>query len=350
MSADLPRVYLLLGPETGEKSVYLKQLRTALRTEFSLDPEIHRFYPFDTLNGEIFAALENNSLFSEHRLVILSQAEILQAAQVKELATYLKNPSDSATLVIISAETRISAKLTSLIPKAHTKIFYEMFDNRKSEWLRGVFTAQQFAITSDAVELILELVENTTQELKTVALQLMQFVALDQRNTVTEEDVQQFIQHTRPENAFSLFDQIALGKYERALDILHALMQSQDGAAIPLIAGLLWQFRRLTSLHELLEHGARWDDAVLGVTVSGKSVAIRRKKDLGTFRSAVSMYPLASCHAIIARLGEADIAVRQMGSELQRLVLERLLGTIMIRRGKLPPNWDFASFVRDAKF
>ncbi len=350
MSADSHRVYLLLGPEAGEKSAYLREIRSALREEFSLDPEIHRFYPFDTLNGEILEALENNSLFSDHRLVILSQADALQAAQIKELVTYLKNPSDSATLVIITSETRISPKLGSLVPKPHTKIFYEMFDNRKPEWLRGVFTAQQFAITADAVELLLELVENTTQELKTVSLQLMQFVALDQRNTITEDDVQQFIQHTRPESGFSLFDQIAIGKYDRALDILHTLMQYKDGSAVAIIAVLLWQFRRLVSLQELLSRGVRWDDAVSRITVSGKPAAIRRKKDLTTFRSAVAEYPLASCHAIIARLGEGDIAVRQIGTELQPLVLERLLGTIMIRRGKLPPSWNFASFATDVKF
>ena len=69
---------MLLGPEAGEKGSRLKEIRNALRSEFGADPEIHRFYPFETQNGEIITTLVNNSLFSDHRLVILSQAEELQ--------------------------------------------------------------------------------------------------------------------------------------------------------------------------------------------------------------------------------------------------------------------------------
>ena len=62
-------VHLLLGPETGEKEQSLKQIRDALRKESGSDLEMHRFYPFETEKGEIFVALNNNSLFAESRLV-----------------------------------------------------------------------------------------------------------------------------------------------------------------------------------------------------------------------------------------------------------------------------------------
>jgi len=345
-----PRVHLLLGPETGEKGARLKEIRGALRTEFSADPEIYRFYPFETLNGEIFTALQNNSLFSEHRLVILSQAELLQSSQIKELEAYLEEPSDSATLVIISSETRVSQKIASRVPKSQTKIFWEMFENRKPEWVRGLFSRSDFAITGDAVDMMLELVENTTQELRATALQLMQFVATEHRATVTEDDVERFIQHTRQESVFSLFEHMATGSYERALDILHTLIRSGDGDPIPLLAGLLWQFRRLVSLEELLAEGHRWDDAVNAVSIMGKTVAIKRKKDLGIYAEAVKRYPLRESRSIIAAIGEYDMLTRQMGSDLHSLLLERLLGRIMVNKGADPAQLETLSFATDAKF
>lgn len=350
MSVEQNRTYLLLGPEAGEKGARLKEIRNKLRTEFGADPEIHRFYPFETPNGEIVTVLSNNSLFSEHRLVILSQAEDLQSSQVAMLAEYLKAPSDSATLVIVSSQTSLPAKLTSLVPKKQVEIFWELFENRKAEWVRNLFSSSGFAITGDAVELLLELVENNTQELRTIGMQLMQFVSTDGGNTVTEETVEQYIQHTRQESVFSLFEHICVGTFERALDVLQTLIRSGEGEPIPLIAGLLWQFRRLVSIEEGLEAGHPWEEAIQQAQVMGKGAPLRRKKDQGTYRGAVQRYPLETCRSVIARLGEYDIRTREMGTDLQQLLLEHLLGIIMVGKGKKPVSLDGASFLTDARF
>lgn len=344
------RVYLLLGPETGEKGIRLKEIRAELQKEFNSDPEIHRFYPFETLNGEIFTALHNNSLFSDHRLVILSQAESLQASQIKELASYIKTPIESATLVIISSENYLSPKLSAGVPKNQITIFWEMFDNRKPEWLRTLFRKSGFAITSGAIELLLELIENNTQELRMTANQLMQFIASEHIDTVTEETVEQYIQHTRQESVFSLFEQMASGTYQRALDILHALIRTGNGEPVSLLAGLTWQFRRLISLEELLRQGNSWEEASKKTTVMGKDAALRRKKDAFIYQTAIERYPLPLSYSIIARIAEYDIRTREMGTELQSILLEQLIGLIMIRNGQQPPKFSTLSFLTDAKF
>ncbi|MDD4142805.1 MAG: DNA polymerase III subunit delta, partial [Bacteroidales bacterium] len=265
------RIYLLLGPETGNKGIRLKEIRASLRQEFGSDPEIHRFYPFETLNGEIFTALHNNSLFSDHRLVILSQAESLQAGQINELAHYIEKPVDTATLVIISALYYLPTKLSKGIPKNQIITFWEMYENRKPDWLRSLFAKAGFAITGDAIELLLELVENNTQELRIIADQLIQFIASEKIDTVTEETVEQYIQHTRQESVFSLFEHIATGSYQRVIDVLHALIRSGDGESVPLLAGLTWQFRRLFSIEEILAQGEPWDEASKKASVMGKA-------------------------------------------------------------------------------
>src|SRR5690554_2930223 len=102
MTTKNQRTYLLLGPEAGEKSHYLNGIRKALFQEFGEEVELYRFYPFEALEGELIEALMSDSLFSSHRLVIVSQVEDLQAKQVDELEQYLKDPSDNATLVFIT--------------------------------------------------------------------------------------------------------------------------------------------------------------------------------------------------------------------------------------------------------
>ncbi len=353
MSAKTKRAYLLLGPELGDKSQRIKDIRAALREEFGADPEIHRFYPFETESGEIFTALSNNSLFSDHRLIILSQAENLNASQVTQIADYLANPSDTATLLIVSNETTLSAKLSAKMDKDQIQVFWEMFDNRKSDWVRTFFSRANVSIDYDAVELLLELVENNTQELRNTCSQLIQFIVSDTSrasNTVTEDDIENYIFHARQESVFSLFENIVTKSLEKTLSTLHALIRSGDGDSVPLLAGLLWQFRRLASYLELIEQGYSNDEASKNVKVMGKNAAIRRKKDQINYSSAAQRFTLTQVQKIIARLGEYDIRTREMGTDLQPLLLEEFLYICMEKKGEPPEQVDFASFTKGARF
>jgi len=353
MSDRIQPAYLLLGPESGDKGQWIKECRAGLREQYGTDPEIHRFYPFETENGEVLTALGNNSLFADHRLVILSQAEDLSATQITQLAGYLAHPSQSATLLIVSNETSLSAKLSSALSKDQVKVFWEMYDDRKPDWVRAFFRKSNMAIQDEAIELLLELVENNTQELKNTCSQLIQFLAANHTgfaDPITEDDIENYVFHSRQESVFSLFEQIATGTLEKALAVLHTLLRSGEGDSVPLLAGLLWQFRRLASFTELLGQGNGTDQAYKNTTVLGKNAALRRKKDQNTYTVATQRYTLAQIRSIIARLGEYDIRTREMGTDFQQLLLEEFLYVCMEKQGEAPAALPRASFATDARF
>ncbi|MFA5570796.1 MAG: DNA polymerase III subunit delta [Sphaerochaetaceae bacterium] len=351
MTTKNQRTYLLLGPEAGEKSHYLNGIRKALFQEFGEEVELYRFYPFEALEGELIEALMSDSLFSSHRLVIVSQVEDLQAKQVDELEQYLKDPSDNATLVFITQGYNISKKLASFVPPHNKKIFYEMFENRKAEWLRDLFRSHSAHISHEAIQLLLELVENNTQELRQVAMQLIQFAHQEEQGgNIEEESVERFIQHTRSESVFTLFEQIALGSYERSLAIINTLMQSEPNSAISLIGGLVWQWRRLASLHELLATPMNFEEAVIQVKVGSTSSAIKGKKNQNIYLQATKNYSLEATQRVIARLSEYDIALRQWGLDFHHLLLERLVGIIINRKGVTPPQYAPLSLTTAARF
>lgn len=348
--ASNKRVHLLLGPEAGEKGEHLKGIQSSLERDFNSQVEIYRFYPFETLEGELVGALQNNSLFADHRLVILSQGEKLESNQIKELAAYLQNPSESATLVVMSDEISINARISSLIPKGETKIFWEMFENRKADWLRGRFNRRGAAIKGDAIDLLLELVENNTQELGGVAEQLITYARSEQIEVITSQSVEQFIQHTRQVSVFALFDPIAVANYPKAVETLHYLFNDSQNHPISLLATLIWQFRRLVSLKELLAEGLLFEDALKEVSVMGKKVAIRRRQDVTNYGEAVKNYTLEQTHSIIARLGEGDLLLREMPNDFHILLFERLLATIILKKGAKSAPFSHLSLIRDAKF
>ncbi len=340
------RAYLLLGPEAGAKEQELKDIRSRLRSEYGNEIELARFYPFETENGEMFTLLNNNSLFSDYRLVILGQAESASASLAQAIADYLAHPVDTATLVIVSSELSVSQKIMKLVPKQNTKIFYDLLESQKAEWIRNHFRRMGLSITSDAVDLLMDLTEDNTQELRTICNQLGLFWQIGQKGRpIGEEDVQTYIHHSRQEDAFTLFPLIARADLKQSLKSLSAMLGSGDSQTpILLVNGLLWQFRRLLSIAEELSAGGSESEAFSKANVQGKPSPIRKPKDRTTYHDAVRLFDLASVRLIITALSEADIQVKEASNELTPLLLERLLYRIIKGKGKALHQASFASF------
>ncbi|MCF7933333.1 MAG: DNA polymerase III subunit delta [Spirochaetia bacterium] len=340
MNSPAP-AYLLLGPESGNKAKRIREIRALCKAcNGDTDAELHRFYPFETEQGEILAALQNTSLFADHRLVLLAEAENLKAAQAQMIAEYLKHPSESATLVITSANTSVHASLMKAVPKEQKQIFWELFENQKKDWLIDYFRTRSIDISLEAVELMLSLIENNTQELRVVSQQLAAYMLIAHEDDetagqveITEDDVETFIYHSRQESVFTLFDHIAARKLEEALEVLRAIELSRDTDPIGLFGGLLWQFRRLYSYMSIIEDGDTEQDGFNGATVLGKSSAIRGKHNQHTYRSAAKEYNLKDVEHIISFLCDTDKAVREMGTAIQPMLIERLIHTIIKRKG-----------------
>ena len=349
MSRVFP-VYALTGPETGDKGAFLKEIRAAITQKNGSEPDLHRFYPFETLNGEMFEILENNALFSDHALVILSQLESAPAVLVNSIVEYCRRPSSSSTLVLISSEFRLPKKLDTAIDRDAKKVFYEMFDSRKPQWVRNACSSLGLSIDDDATSLLLDLVENDTAILRANIKMLGQFLDQSGKSHITEADIESYIQHTRSESAFSLFESMTTNTYQHSLQTLSALMAEETGGGIAIISILLWIFRRLTSIAENLEEGAVWEDAAKNAKVNGKKTPITRKKDHEIYRQALKRYSLPHCRRIIALLSEYDILVREYPKEMEQTLLEMMVSTIMLHKGLRPEPPAFLNIATDAVF
>ena len=336
-------VYLLLGPETGQKSQYIKNLREECRNKYGETPEIHRFYPFEIENGEILQALQNHSLFASHRLVILSQAETLNASLVTMLESYLKKPSESSTLVLVSSTNRISRKLESQVSGKARVIFWEMFENKKREWLISYFKKQKLEITDEAVELILELVENNTYDLRVVCGQFAAFFlgqAEQDNQEITEVEVEHFMYHSRKENVFSLFSYIAQGDFKRSLEVYRTLHRAGEAEPTAIFAGLLWQFRRFYSYVSLLNDGMTEESSFNNTYVMGKGAKITGKRNQQIYRDGAVNYSLRDIAQIIASIGEYDCTVRELGTALKQIMMEKFLYECIIQKGRKPISFS----------
>ncbi|MBP5757000.1 MAG: hypothetical protein J6W39_05400, partial [Spirochaetales bacterium] len=263
--------YLLLGPEKGLKEDFIKELRSGIG-----QCEVSKFYSFEDYEAELFAQLNNNDLFADHKLVILDEAQELKTAdKVKPIVEYIQNPSECATFVMTSTDLYINSSIMGAVEaqgKDYVKKFYEMFESRKNEWLSSYFRRNGLSIEAKAISAIIEKVENNIQDFENTCSQMVVYAkTIPGKTTVTYDDVEDFLTHTRQEDEFSLFTYIAFGKLESALDCLHVLLRTKDAASVASMCAsrLSSYFRRALSLQINVQ--------------KGMGISLRRDEDSSAF-------------------------------------------------------------------
>jgi len=324
--------YLLLGPENGDKQDKLKEILASIKKEVGSEPEIHRFYAFEGEDDKLFSALDNNSFFSDHRLVILSKIEDLSTQTANAVGKYLTHPSSTATLVLISDETYVKLpQITKQIPKENTITFWEMFDNQKQDWVRQFFRRQGITITGEAIDTLLEQIENNTTEMKTICSQLALFWQTDKRQGPIDADaVETYIEHSKNEDGYTLFPAMVKRDLKQSLRILHAILETGDSStSFTLHAQLLWQFRRLFSVVQLYAASHDENTAFRDASVLGTKAAIFNFRDKQLYRTGLRTYSEEQMKTVMMALGDADIPIKAAG-DLTPLEWEKLVYAIVV--------------------
>ena len=317
------RIYLFLGPETGLKSEEIAGLKKPLTQRG--DVEEWHFFSFDSSIRELWTQVRTPSLFGSARFVVFDGAHDIKSKDdleaLKHMAEHL--PQDTV-VVLVTTETRVSDKIKKLIPSEHVRIFWEMFDNQKKGWLVSYCRRHGVQIESEAAELMLELVENDTADLRSEANKLVAMVGRDSR--ITTEHVESFIYHSKEENSFSLFRHLAAGDLSGALSVLQALRLSGSGNPVAIVASLNWQFGRVAEMHALLAANYSRSDAFKRLNVRARAA----QRDMG---EAISRFGRRESDQIVMLLADYDRDFRSVPNVLHSGMLIDLMYKIVVHAG-----------------
>jgi DNA polymerase-3 subunit delta len=305
--------YLFCGPEIGERQDAVSALRKGIAKSYGTLPEETSFYVGETPLSDLVSILRNGSLFSSARLFLIKNADQLKKKEeVDLLVSYLTAPQDDTTLICVSDEISVDKRLDAAFPRENKRIFWELFENRKTEWIAGFFRREGFQITDDGIETILELVENNTDALKRECGRLILF--LEKGAPVTQEIVEKWLAHTREESAFTLFSRIAEGDLERAIETLHTLLGSKESPQA-ILAGLNWCFHRLYDYLDLVQRGPVSE-------LDLKKIGLVSKKAQRDYQQAAKRYTLSAVRHVIGLLADQDVRLRALGSAPETIIMD----------------------------
>ncbi|MDR1575567.1 MAG: DNA polymerase III subunit delta [Treponema sp.] len=309
--AHSPGAYIFLGPELGKKQDDIDAIRKKIA-----GAEETVFYAGETPVNRMAAAIQNHSLFSESRLFLIKNADqITKKNEIDLLASCMENLEKDTTLILVSGETKLAAGLDSAVPRENRRVFYELFESEKSEWLRSFFLREGFKIDSEGIETILELVENNTDALRRECSRLMLFLSKDR--PVQANDVEKWLSHSREESAFTLFSRIASGDISRSLESLHTLLAAKETAQ-GILAVLAWCFRKLRDYLALLERGGA-DNFEL------RKIGLAAPRARDDYAAAARTFGANGADACLALTAEYDILIRSSGTALVEILMDAYL-------------------------
>jgi DNA polymerase-3 subunit delta len=303
--------YLFLGPEIGEKEDAVGEIRKRLRRGGSFEET--SFYAGETPVSRICAALLNGSLFSDSRLFLIKNAELItKKDETALLASYIASPEPSTTLILISGETGISKVIEEKIDRKNRRVFWELFENRKTEWVESFFRRGGCRIDAGGIEAILELVENNTDALRRECSKLMLFMGKD--GIINGADVEKWLSHTREESAFTLFSRIAAGDLSKGIESLHALLAARETPQA-ILAGLAWCFRKL---RDYLALGGAGEAGM-------RKIGLANPKARSDYTLAAGRYDMDAAEDCLSLTAEYDMLVRSCGAGLEPILMDLYL-------------------------
>lgn len=329
-------VHILSGPETGRRNDYIKQLKAQCHKEWQEEPESHKLYAHETPADQVLALLLNGSLFAGSKFVVYSGADQLKGkADIQAVVDYIRHPAERTVLILVSETYGVDRSIEEAVPKEAKKIFWELSAGEMERWVSDFFAGKGIRIDSEALELILELVETNTEALRAECNRLALF--FPHGACIREQDIEQYIAHNRSEDAFSLFDRMATGTFEQALETWAAIQNSRESNGVNLLAGLLWSLRRLQNLHEGMQDGNSFEQAARALRISSRKL-------LAVYDSARRRWPAKLCQQLIAYGVETDIQLRASGQAHEQSLVELFIYACVQAKRPVRLNYENDSF------
>jgi DNA polymerase-3 subunit delta len=318
--------YILAGPEIGKRDQFVRELTATCAKLDGEPPEYHRFYSTETNPDQVVGLLRNGSLFSKRKIVEFRGIEELTTkTAVKSFLEYLAAPSEMDILLLVTEAYTVAKPLETAIGAANKKIFWEMREGEKPLWLKDRLAKDGLSVDQEAIDSFFELVENESSAMEAACILLS--ACFPSGTRLDANAIEAALSKSRREDAFSLFDRMADYDLSTSLLVLDAVLSDRQSDPGQIVSALLWSFRKLHRLQDLVAAGNTQDDAFRIEKITSKT---GQKK----FRLAMRRYTAQDCARILLAISETESVLRSgYPAILGRCFLHILVRSIMQKKG-----------------
>jgi DNA polymerase-3 subunit delta len=305
-------IYLLLGEEDLLRDVALSQLKQSLLGDGDADFNCDLFYGDEAEGTQIASCASEAAVFAPRRLVIVKAADKLSARQCDALLPYIKDPNDSTTLIFSAPKLDGRLKLTQALMRASFLVdCAPPKDSQLVPWLKQEAERAGVRIEEEAIQLLKEACGGSLYSVRREVEKLASYVPIGR--AVTADDVAML---RGVESGASVFDlAAAIGAKDRgkALAILARNLEAGE-APLRILGSLVWQYRRLWKMKELMRQGGREGEAARTLRIDPYRV-----------RAFLGQFPEAYLQEALGAFLEVDGKLKGGSGGKPAIVLDRLI-------------------------
>ncbi len=215
--------YLLYGEE-----VYLVDdliNRIAVAHLGKIDKEINYFvrYASDLGLPELLALMSGGGLFSEKKLIVYKDYQLLRNPKLDRLIAYLKNPNPDIRLILSARTESINqARYKNLQGLVKFVNLTPLRDRELQNFIRDEFKRYKKEVSPDGVQSLLYLVGEQIHNLKVEIAQVA--YNFPEKTTIEAEDIEAVVGVHATQSIFQLTRAIGQKKLEESIFLLHNLL------------------------------------------------------------------------------------------------------------------------------
>lgn len=272
---------------------------------------------------KILAAARTLPMMARRRLVIVRDADSLDAKGLEPLLPYVASPAPETCLVFVAEKADTRLKFFTAFKKHGELLKCEPLQDRQlPAFLRDEAKARKLKLDAGVAELVAEEVGADLGQLVDAVERLELYVDGRGERRVTVEDVEQVVATTRQRSVFELLDAMGAGEAGRALTALGSLQAARE-PPLRTLAMVVRQVRQLIQVRDLLDRRVGKGELAQALGLPPFLVS-----KLETQAKRYSATTLRAMHAAVYDADRALKSSRVDGDRLmERLVLE------LVRKG-----------------
>ena len=316
---------LLAGSDSYLREMCRKKIAEAFVDPGMRDWGIRKFSADDDEISAILGQAQTMPMLAPQQVIFVSDVEALERleetrrdALVKQIAEYLDNPAPFTVLVFEAVALDQRMRLAKMFAEKTITVSVDLSADPDARAKLAVPLAIEMAndlgtaIERDAAEELCTLLGGELASIHTEIDKLSAYAG--ERKTITRADVDLLVISSQKYEVWDLADMLAERKAAQALEFLDSLLREGE-AAVALLGGLAWMYRKLLEAQELPPGTNGYQAASrLKMRADAAELAVRRARK----------FPKSQLTSGLAALYEADSRLKS-GGHSQRAVMEFLV-------------------------
>jgi len=253
-----PAVIYLYGEEEFLLEQCLERLEETLIAPQDRDFNLNLHYGREVKARALVDTLLTYPVFAQRRLVILRDAQHLNAADLDILGAYVDKPAAESVLLCTADKIDGRRKLFQTIKKKHALIeFKPLYENKIPGFVREQLRGLGFDMTEQAMVLFCRRSGTNLREINAELIKLGAY--LGKGDLADVADVEAVVSDTRADSVFALTDAIGGRNRSASIRLLNRMLDEGE-AALKILTMIVRHYRQLWMVGELTAQRASRGD------------------------------------------------------------------------------------------